>query len=269
MPIEIVIPLGVLLLGAVIGSFLNVCIYRMPRRESLVFPGSHCPQCQAAIRFYDNIPIISWFLLAGKCRHCKQSISFQYPLVEALNAAGYVYLYSRFGLSPQMVLYALFFSALVVITFIDLHHKIIPDLISLPGIAVGLAASVLFQFYHPSSLQGFPPGFVNALLGAALGYALFYLIAVGSRAILKQDGMGGGDIKLIAMIGAFLGWKMMFLTIMLGAFSGSIVGISLMVFFGKGRRYAVPFGPFLALGAMVSLFWGPALWVWYRNLLVV
>jgi len=172
--------------------------------------------------------------------------------VEALNAVGYLYLYERFGLTAAMVLYALFFSALLVITVIDLYHKIIPDMISLPGIGVGLLGSLLFL----------PPSFWDAMAGAALGWGLFYLIAIVSR-----GGMGGGDIKLIAMIGAFLGWEKMLLTIMLGALSGSIVGIGLMIFFRKGRKYAVPFGPFLSLGAMVSLIWGSYLINWYLHVL--
>ena len=252
MPPEIYIPVTVCVFGAIIGSFLNVCIWRIPKKESLVFPASHCTHCDAPIRFYDNIPVLSWFLLLGKCRQCRTLISFQYPLVEALNALGYLYLYTRYGLSAQMALYALFFSALVVITFIDLYHKIIPDLISLPGIGVGLLASLLFL----------PPSFWDALAGAALGWGLFYLVAV-----LSRGGMGGGDIKLIAMIGAFLGWEKMLLTIMLGALSGSIVGIILMILFRKGRKYAVPFGPFLSLGAMVSLFWGTVLIDWYLHIL--
>ncbi len=251
MPHEILIPVAVFVFGAMIGSFLNVCIYRMPRKESLVFPGSHCPHCETPIRFYDNIPVVSWFLLLGKCRNCRSPISFEYPLVEALNAVGYLYLFFLFGLSAEMFLYVLFFSALVVITFIDLYHKIIPDLISLPGIVVGLLACIFFL----------PPSFWDALAGAAIGWALFYLIAVVSR-----GGMGGGDIKLIAMIGAFLGWKKMLLTIMVGSFSGSVVGVLMMIFFRKSRKYAVPFGPFLSLGALISLFWGGGLIDWYLQL---
>ncbi len=251
MPIEILTPVSAFIFGAVIGSFLNVCIYRIPRRQSLAFPGSHCPCCDAPIRFYDNIPILSWFFLGGRCRNCRSPISFQYPLVEFLNAAAYLYLFLRFGLSARMILYALFLSALLVVTVIDLQHRIIPDLISLPGVGVGLAAGFWIS----------PPGFFNALIGAVAGWALFYTIAVVSR-----GGMGGGDIKLIAMIGAFLGWKKMLLTIMLGAGAGSIVGITLMIFFRKDRKYAVPFGPFLSLGALISLFWGKELIAWYLRL---
>ncbi len=250
MPIEILIPVSVFIFGAVVGSFLNVCIYRIPRKESIAFPGSHCPVCNAPIRFYDNVPIVSWIFLLGKCRKCRSPISIQYPIVEAINAGGYLYLYTRFGLTGEAGLYALFFSALLVITFIDLYHKIIPDVISLPGIGVGLLACLFVL----------PPAFLDALIGASLGWGLFYLVA-----FLSRGGMGGGDIKLIAMIGAFLGWEKMLLTIMLGAFAGSIVGIALMIFFRKSRKYAVPFGPFLALGALVSLLWGTSIIEWYLH----
>ncbi len=265
MPPEILIPAAVFVFGAMIGSFLNVCIYRIPRDESLVFPASHCTGCGAPIRFYDNIPIISWFLLIGKCRHCKSPISFQYPMVELLNASGFLYLYVKYSLTVQTIFYGLFFSALVVITFIDLHHRIIPDLISLPGIGIGLSGSFLIPMFFPSSTRilEIPPRFLDALFGTALGFGIFYFIAKISPKIFGQEGMGGGDIKLIAMIGAFLGWQKMLLTIMLGSLAGSIVGIFLMIFFRKGRKYAVPFGPFLSLGALISLFWGTHLIDWY------
>ncbi|NOY54082.1 MAG: prepilin peptidase [Deltaproteobacteria bacterium] len=250
MPIEILIPVAVFIFGAIVGSFLNVCIYRLPRKESLAFPGSHCPVCNTSIRFYDNVPIASWIFLLGKCRKCRSPISIQYPIVEAVNAGGYFYLYTRFGLTGEAAVYALFFSALLVITFIDLHHKIIPDVISLPGIGVGLLASLFVL----------PLTFWDALIGAALGWGLFYLVA-----LLSRGGMGGGDIKLISMIGAFLGWEKMLLTIMSGAFAGSIVGIVLMILFKKSRKYAVPFGPFLALGALASLFWGTSMIQWYLH----
>ncbi len=240
------------LVGAIIGSFLNVCIYRLPRKESIVFPFSHCPHCKKLIPFYFNIPILSFLILRGKCKQCKGSIHFQYPLVELANALGYLYIFSAFGYGWNSVIYALLFSALLVVTFIDLMHKIIPDSITLPGIGIGiLAASTVL-----------PPGFVNSLIGLFLGGGLFYLIAV-----LSRGGMGGGDIKLIAMIGAFLGWQNVLLTIFVGALVGSLVGIFLMIFRGKGRKYAVPFGPFLALGAVVSILWNQEILYWYLTFL--
>lgn len=243
--------LAAFLFGSAIGSFLNVCIYRIPKKESIVFPSSHCPACNKKIKPYDNIPIISYILLKGRCRECGERISFQYPLVEFLNAAGYVIMVWKFGASINAVIYALLFSALIVVTFIDLEHQIIPDRITLPGILIGfiLGATVL------------PVGWLNSLIGLLLGGGLFYLVAVASR-----GGMGGGDIKLIAMLGAFLGWRYTLLTIFLGALAGAIVGLSLMVFKGKGRKHPVPFGPFLALGAIASLLWGNDIINWYINL---
>ncbi len=236
------------LVGAIIGSFLNVCIYRLPRNESLLLPASHCPRCRSPIPVYDNLPILSFLILRGRCRHCKATISWRYPLVELINALGYLYLFSLFGVSWIGIVYALLFSALLVVTFIDLEHKIIPDTITLPGIVIGLlAASTVL-----------PPGFISALAGLLLGGGLFYLVAV-----VSPGGMGGGDIKLIAMIGAFLGWQDVLLTILIGAFAGSLVGLFLILCKGKGRKYPVPFGPFLALGAVASLFWREEILMWY------
>ncbi|HEX9756852.1 MAG TPA: prepilin peptidase [Nitrospiria bacterium] len=240
------------LVGAIIGSFLNVCIYRLPRKESIVFPVSHCPNCQTPIPFYHNIPILSFLLLRGKCVSCQKPIHWRYPLVELINAFGYIYIFSVFGMGWISATYALLFSTLLVVTFIDLEHKIIPDSITLPGMGLGLlAASTVL-----------PPGFIDSLIGLLLGGGFFYLIAVVSR-----GGMGGGDIKLIAMIGAFLGWQNVLMTIFVGALAGSVVGIFLMIFRGKGRKYAVPFGPFLALGAVVSLLWNQEILNWYLLLL--
>lgn len=236
------------LMGAIIGSFLNVCIYRLPRKESLVLPVSHCPHCKFPIPFYHNIPILGFLFLRGKCARCGDPIHWRYPVVETMNALGYLYLFSLFGFGWISAIYALLFSTLLVVTFIDLEHKIIPDIITLPGIGLGLlAASTVL-----------PPGFISSITGLLVGGGFFYLVAVISR-----GGMGGGDIKLIAMIGAFLGWQNVLLTIFVGALVGSLVGIFLMIFQGKGRKYAVPFGPFLALGAMVSLLWKQEILNWY------
>ena len=240
-----------LMLGLLIGSFLNVCIRRLPLDESVITPRSRCPACRHPIRGWDNIPVISFLILRGRCRDCGRPISWRYPLVELMNGAGTALLVWRFGVGPQTVIYALLFSSLLVVTFIDLDHQIIPDRITLPGMIVGLIASAWIL----------PLGFFNAVVGLLAGGALFYGVAAASR-----GGMGGGDIKLIAMIGAFLGWKLMLLTILLGAMTGSIVGLSLMIFKGKSRKYAVPFGPFLSLGAVVSLFIGQAIWDWYQRL---
>lgn len=244
------------ILGALIGSFLNVCIHRIPRGESVIRPRSRCPHCHAAIRSYDNLPILSFFILRGRCRQCRVPISWHYPLVEMINTGGYLFLLWKFSLGWQLLVYALLFSALVVVTFIDLSHQIVPDRITLPGMVVGaLAAATVL-----------PAGLVNALFGILLGGGLFYLIAKVSSWWLGQEAMGGGDIKLIAMIGAFLGWRNVLLTIFIAALTGSIVGLYLMIVLGKDRKYAVPFGPFLALGAVVSLCWGPEILFWYSQL---
>jgi len=243
----------VFILGLLVGSFINVCIYRLPRRESIVFPASHCTSCEQPIRPYDNIPLLSYLILRGRCRSCRAPISWRYPLVELVHGLGYLFILNHFGPSFAAVIYALFFSSLLAVTFIDLSHQIVPDVITLPGMVLGLlAASTVL-----------PPGPINALIGLFLGGGLFYLVAVLSIALLKKEGMGGGDIKLIAMIGAFLGWKGMLLTIFLAALSGSIAGLFLVLVRGQSRAEPIPFGPFLALGAMISLFWGPEILQWY------
>jgi leader peptidase (prepilin peptidase)/N-methyltransferase len=251
---EIVAVIGVL--GALIGSFLNVCIHRLPRGESIVRPGSRCPSCTTPIRPLDNIPIASFLWLRGRCRACGHRIAVRYPAVEAFNAAGYILLWYRFGPTPETAVYAIFYSALLVVTFIDWDHQIIPNRITLPGIAIGL-------FSAATVLAG---GFMDAVLGAVLGGGLLYAVAVGSEWVLKKEAMGLGDVKLLAMIGAFLGWKAVLLTIFVGALSGSVIGLTLMAIRVKQRGDPIPFGPFLALGAMAALFAGPELIAWYLRL---
>ena len=245
-----------IIFGGLIGSFLNVCISRLPEEESIVFPGSHCPHCEKPIRFYDNIPLISFLVLKGKCRDCKAPISIQYPLVEGITALGSFLLFLRFGPSIAYLVYFAFFSALIVITVIDLYHQIIPDVISLPGIGVGLLASLVL------------PGttFWNSLVGALLGGGSLFIVATVYQWLFKREGMGGGDVKLLAMIGAFLGWKAVILTILLSSFIGSVAGILLILVKGKDFKYAIPFGPFLAAGAVISLACGGEIIRWYLNL---
>lgn len=245
------VPIGVVIvLGLLIGSFLNVCIWRLPRNESVVSPRSRCPACQRPIRLFDNIPIVSFLLLRGRCRACGESISWRYPLVELANGVGYGVLVWRFGAAWETAIYAVLYSALLVVTVIDLDHQIIPDRITLPGMLIGLAAAAAVL----------PHGFWNGLWGLLGGGALFYLVAVASG-----GGMGGGDIKLIAMIGAFLGWKLMLLTIFLAALSGAVVGIYLMIAAGRSRKSQVPFGPFLSLGAIVAVLYGHEIVSWYLS----
>jgi leader peptidase (prepilin peptidase)/N-methyltransferase len=241
--------------GAVIGSFLNVCIYRIPIGQSIVSPGSRCPACQAPIHPLDNIPILSYLFLLGRCRRCRGPIHWRYPLVEALNGGGYLLVVWQFGLTWAALIYAAFYSALLVITFIDLDHQIIPDVITYPGIVIGLATG----YFLPVGLWG-------SLIGGLVGFGLFYLVAELSFRILKQEGMGGGDIKLIAMVGAFLGWQKVLLTIFLASFAGALVGLAFMLAKGWGRRTPIPFGPFLAFGALLALFWGASIVRWYVSL---
>jgi leader peptidase (prepilin peptidase)/N-methyltransferase len=245
-----------IIFGALIGSFLNVCISRLPKEESIVTPGSHCPHCNKPIQFYDNIPLISYLLLKGKCRNCGQPISIQYPIVEGVTALMSFFLFVKFGPSPIYLLYFAFVAALIVITVIDLYHQIIPDVISFPGIGVGVLASLVLP--HMKAL--------NSISGVLLGGGSLFLVATLYQWFFKREGMGGGDVKLLAMIGAFLGWKAVILTILLSSLIGSISGIAIMVMKGKDFKYAIPFGPFLSLGAVISLLYGDALIQWYLNI---
>jgi leader peptidase (prepilin peptidase)/N-methyltransferase len=236
------------LMGAAIGSFLNVCIRRLPAGESLVFPSSHCPKCHHPLKFYDNIPIISYLALRGRCRNCGEIISLQYPLVELLTAVMALLLFWKFGLSWKLLFSFVFTCSLIVITFIDFEHQIIPDIITLPGIPVFFLMAVL--------AMGVP--WWDALLGILIGGGILYAIALGYELIAKREGMGGGDIKLLAMLGAFFGWKSLFFIFLVSSFLGAIVGISVMLIKGKDMKYAVPFGPFLSLAALAYIFWGDA-----------
>jgi leader peptidase (prepilin peptidase) / N-methyltransferase len=241
--------------GALIGSFLNVCIYRLPRRESIVWPGSHCPSCGAAIAWYDNVPVLSYLWLLGRCRKCAAPISLRYPVVEAANAAGYVIILFTFGMNATAILYCIFVSALLVVTGTDLTHKIIPNVVTLPGIVLGLLGSATFL----------PIGPVNALLGILVGGGILWALAWASPYLFGKEGMGGGDIKLLAMVGAFLGWKPVLLTVMIGSLTGSLIGISLIAFQFLKRDEYIPFGPFLVFGALVSMFFGQPLLDWYQH----
>jgi leader peptidase (prepilin peptidase)/N-methyltransferase len=244
-------------LGAIIGSFLNVCAYRLPRHESIIWPSSHCPQCNHPIAWYDNIPILSYLVLAGRCRHCRAPISWRYPLVELTNAVGYAGIVWWFGLEWSSVVYALLFSALLLVSAIDMSHYIIPNVITLPGILLGVlcAATIL------------PVGLVDSLLGLLLGGGILWVLAWVSPYVFGKEGMGLGDVKLLAMIGAFLGWKPTLLTIMLAAFVGSVVGVGLIALRILRRDQYLPFGPFLALGAVIALFFHEGLLGWYFGLI--
>jgi leader peptidase (prepilin peptidase)/N-methyltransferase len=242
--------------GAVVGSFLNVCIHRLPSGESVVFPASHCPHCQQPIRPYDNIPIISYLILHGRCRQCRGAISLRYPVVEVLAGLAAAAAFSALGLSAHTLLTFAFLCALIVITFVDLDHQIIPDAISLPGIGVGFAAALILG----------KPAWTASLAGILLGGGLLWGVAEGYYRLTGREGMGGGDIKLLAMIGAFLGWQAVPVTLLIGSLGGAVVGVTLMLVQRRDSRTPIPFGPFLAVGAVCALFWGDALIAWYLDI---
>lgn len=239
--------------GCCVGSFLNVCIYRIPNGLSIVRPKSACPACQTPIRWYDNIPIIGYLMLMGRCRSCKAPIAIRYPMVELLTGGFAVALWVRYGLDLQTLVYFIFVAALLVVTFIDIDHRIIPDVISLPGIPIGFVASFALT----------QPNWTGSLLGIVIGGGSLLSIAWGYQLLTGKDGMGGGDIKLLAMIGAFIGWKGVLFTIMASSFIGTLAGLAAMLKAQKGLKMALPFGPFLAIGAMLYLFFGPQLIEWY------
>jgi leader peptidase (prepilin peptidase)/N-methyltransferase len=247
--------------GSVVGSFLNVCIYRIPRNISIIIPSSRCPSCDNPIKPWDNIPILSYIFLGGRCRACKARISFRYPLVESLNAVFYVLILWRFGFGWHTLVYFVFCSSLIVISFIDLDFQIIPDVITLPGIPIGIIFGS-FLLLNPF-MRNLSLGIKSSLIGAFIGFGLFYLVAVIGLRIFKKEAMGGGDIKLMAMVGGFLGWKGVILTTFLGSLSGAIVGVLVILFKGKERGSRIPFGPFLALGSVITLFYGQEIFYWY------
>ena len=244
-----------ILLGLALGSFINVCIYRIPLKKSIISPPSMCTNCGEKIKFYDNIPLISYLILLGKCRHCRHPISWQYPAVEILTGLLSLALFIRYGLSYQYFLYLLFIATLVTITFIDLQHKIIPDVLSLPGIIVGWAAS--FVLAHISWL--------DSLIGIIAGGGSLFLVAFTYERITDKEGMGGGDIKLLAMIGAWMGWRSLPLIVLISSVTGAVIGLTFLLLAGKGLRFKIPFGPFLSLGTLTSFFFGNELTSWYLH----
>ncbi|HXG51453.1 MAG TPA: prepilin peptidase [candidate division Zixibacteria bacterium] len=245
----------VFIVGAAVGSFLNVCIARIPKRESVIRPASRCLHCGKAIAFYDNIPLLSYLLLKARCRSCGKRISIRYPVVELLMASLAVALFRQFGLGLAFVASFVFVAALIVISFIDLDARIVPDVISLPGIATGLLFAIIAR-YLTGDPSGLVPSPISAFIGALVGGGFLLALAWAYQAVTGVEGMGGGDIKLLAMIGAFLGWPAIPLTLFFSSLGGSVVGLSLMVIKGAGRRYAMPFAPFLCLGALAYLFFG-------------
>ena len=247
--------------GITVGSFLNVCIYRIPLKKSIVSPPSSCTACGNQIKFYDNIPVLSYLILRGRCRNCGAHYSIFYPTVELATGLISMALLARFNLfNHNLPLYFIFFSfvsALICISFIDLEHQIIPDIISIPGIIVGF---ILSLFFHHLT-------WIDSLSGIIMGGGILYLVALVFEILMKKEGMGGGDVKLLAMIGAWLGWKAVPFVIIASSLTGSVIGIMALLLSRKGLRTKIPFGPFLALGAILYIFFGKELIGWYFNLL--
>jgi len=241
------------LAGLIVGSFLNVCILRIPAEESIVFPGSHCPGCDHAIRWYDNLPVLSYLALGGRCRDCGRKISIRYPVVELLTGLLFATIWAH-GFSPRVAtLYSILGAGYLAITFIDIDHKIIPDVITIPALWIAPAvALVVGQLTFKSSL-----------LGLAVGGGFLWAIAAGYELVRKQEGMGFGDVKLLAMVGAYQGWEAAVFALVVGSIIGTVVGLALMLARRGRLDMEIPFGPFLVAGALLHMFGGPAFLDWY------
>jgi leader peptidase (prepilin peptidase)/N-methyltransferase len=275
-----VIPLGAFLFGLIIGSFLNVCILRIPADKSIVMPASSCPKCGKAIAPYDNIPVVSWLLLGGKCRACKTKISAMYPAVELLTGLLFLACYFVFGFTVEALKWAVFSALLIVLTITDVRERILPDVVNFFGLGAGLLFSLFSKPLDGTALWlanrcfDFPPpqwvlSLVDGALGAFAGSGLLWLVAEGYFRLRKREGMGLGDVKMMAAVGAFLGLKRTLLTILAGSLLGSVIGIFLIALTKKGRDYELPFGTFLGAGALLVLFFGTPALVWYQSLMAV
>jgi leader peptidase (prepilin peptidase) / N-methyltransferase len=266
---DTVIKFFVFIFGSMIGSFLNVCIFRMPIERSVVKPRSYCPACNKPILWYDNIPLLSYIFLLGRCRSCKARIPFSYFTVELLTAAAFLIFFNIYGFGFKFFYYAIFICGLIIATFVDIKHRIIPDEISVGGIIVGFLLNVL-RIFIPGSLPAgqagklyAPSHIINSLLGIIVGGGIIYLTAkifdlVYFKMLKKPpidgetESMGGGDVKLLAMIGAFLGWQAAVLSFFIAPFFGLVVGVANLLI---KKEHTIPYGPFLSLAAIVSLFW--------------
>lgn len=249
------------LFGACVGSFLNVCIHRLPRGYSVVKPRSHCPKCLKSIAWYDNIPIISYIILRGHCRYCGRLISPRYLIVELVTVALSVGLFAYYGDLTRYLIYFCFLVApLIAVTFIDLEHRLIPDVISLPGVAAGVMARLAFAG------PDWRATIIDVVLGILVGGGFLALVGLGYEWLKKREGLGGGDVKLACMFGAFFGWKGVIFILLLSSVLGSLVGIILIAFLKKDLKYAIPFGPFLAMAAVIYLFLGEKVLNWYLGL---
>ncbi len=243
--------------GLVFGSFANVCVHRIPLGLSIVSPGSRCPSCEQSIAWYDNIPLLSWVVLGGKCRHCKKPISVRYPVLELLMGLSWAALAWRYGLSPQLLQALFFVSLLWVLSLIDLETGLLPNVLTLPGIVIGLMFAYWFGYFE------------DALIGAVAGYTVFWLVARLFLLVTGREGMGYGDFKLLSMLGAFMGWQALPFTIFASSLVGAIIGSVLLVLAGKQMRSEIPFGPYLAAAGILWFVWGADILRWYAGLIRV
>jgi leader peptidase (prepilin peptidase)/N-methyltransferase len=244
------------LFGLCIGSFLNVVIYRLPLHQSLATPPSRCRHCGYSLQWFDNIPVLSWAMLRGRCRKCGVGVSWQYPVVELITAALFVIVVWLTPMGPLVATRLLLVCILIALFGIDLEHQILPNSITLPGIVVGLLLSLIA-----------PPGLKDALIGAVLGAGILYAIAGAYSLWRREEGMGMGDVKMLAMIGAFLGWKAVLVTLVLSSFSGALIGVMLLSAQKGSMKFALPFGTFLSIGALIAMFAGEPLIAWYAGFL--
>jgi leader peptidase (prepilin peptidase)/N-methyltransferase len=241
-------------LGLAIGSFLNVVIHRLPRQQSLVSPGSRCPSCGYALGAADNVPVLSYVFLGGRCRKCRTRISVRYPIVELITASLFVAFYFAFGWTPLLAVRLLFVAAMIALFAIDLEHHLLPDAITLPGIVVGLVASAFL-----------PPGLISALIGTLVGGGVLWAVGEAYYRYSGQEGMGGGDVKMLAMIGAFLGWQQVIVTLVFSSIAGSVIGLLVIAIKRGGMKHALPYGTFLAIAAVFASLWGEPLVTWYAG----
>jgi leader peptidase (prepilin peptidase)/N-methyltransferase len=273
-----VIGAGIFLLGLIIGSFLNVCILRIPRGESIVRPSSRCPKCHAAIMPYDNIPVLSWLVLGGKCRKCKAKISPLYPGIELLTGALFLVCYLLFGANLEAAKWAALSALLVVLTATDIRERILPDAVNLTGFVIAILISFFLlptdgaALWISNHIFDFPPplpvlSVVDALLGAIVGSGLLWIVGEGYFRMRGKEGMGLGDVKMMGMVGAFLGVKRTLLTVLFGSLLGSVIGIVIVLTTRKGRDYELPFGAFLGAGALLVVYFGTPVLNWYQSLL--
>ena len=255
MTVEVIV--FVFIFGLVIGSFLNVVIYRLPEHQSIVSPGSHCPHCGKPIKPYDNIPLVSYIILRGRCRYCANRISARYPAVELITGLLAAGLFVKYGLTIDLIVFFVLSAGLTAISFIDIDHGIIPNALSYPGIIIGFASSFFVSINNP----------VSSIIGILTGAGILFVTAFTYKSVTGVEGMGMGDVKLMAAIGAFLGWEAAIFTVIISACIGALAGVTLILFAGKGRRYAIPYGPFISASAVVYLFYGHALIALYLRMI--